>query len=90
MKLNQWSIVAPLDPYKAPEQISVNLYGIVEGHPEHKDGRDITTSRIVGKTPEGHVRTRSGSTYELGDVDPAYEAEYPGARERLMETLPMV
>jgi len=31
--------------------------------------------------------TRSGSRYELGDIDPEYEKIYPNARKRLLGVL---
>ena len=48
----------------------------------------ITTSRIVGKTSDNKVITKSGSVYELGVVLPDYEQHFPNARDRLLNTLP--
>ena len=52
-----------------------------------KNGTNCLTTPIRGKR-DGCVVTMSGTHYKLLDVDPVYEALYPGARERLMNTLP--
>jgi len=81
MKLENWSITHGL--YKAPEQ-GGRLVGNVYGHPRHFDGKLVRTSRVVEVDPVAQtVRTHSGSIYELGTVDPGYEAVYPNARERV-------
>lgn len=91
MKMSQWAIVSdPFCPYKDPDQIALRLQGVIHGHPHRKDGDEITTSRIVGKTEDGHVKTKSGSVYELGKVSDVYEALYPNALNRLMSTLPTI
>jgi hypothetical protein len=85
-KLEKWSLCcdAP-DPYKAPEQQQQqqipHLQGFVYNHPNFKDGDPLTTSRIV-KMENGLVVTRSGSKYELGEVDPEWEKLFPNAAER--------
>ena len=56
------------------------------GHPAHADGKAITTSRLIGRK-DRLVVTRSGSEYELGEPDPAYESKFPNARERLLAGL---
>ena len=35
----------------------------------------------------GRFITQSGSEYELGEVDPAYEAAFPGAKQRALDSL---
>lgn len=83
--LNNWSIVGVNDPYKAPELQVFRLHGVVTGHPRLEDGEVITTTRLRGKR-NGYVATRN-TLYQVGDVDPAYEKEFPGAKERLFASL---
>ncbi len=87
MKLTNWSIVSrTANPFQAPELGTQCLYGNVYNNPKFEDNQDVTTSRIIGKR-NGKVVTRSGSEYELDGVDPIYEAAYPDAFNRLMNTL---
>lgn len=84
MIIRNWSVVCTeeFDPYKAPEMYAAKIAGEVYGHHKYEDGHKIITSRVVGV--EGNsVLTKSGSTYELGDVDPEYEKVFPDARKRL-------
>jgi len=85
MKIENWGIVLRGGPYQAPEQFTTHLVGAVYGHPNprHYDGKHIQTSAIVSGDPATEtVTTRSGSVYELGEVAPEYEKQFPGARER--------
>lgn len=87
-KLTNWSVSArPSDPYQAPEFWGACLVGEVSGHPRFNDGETITTSLIENQTPDGKIITASGSVYELLDIDPGYEKEYPNARVRLLDTI---
>jgi hypothetical protein len=93
-QLKNWSYGTSqkVDAYTAPEMIFTQLQGNVYGHPNsqrHPDGKFIVTSAVKGKR-NGLVVTQSGSEYELIDVDPGYEKEYPNAFERLMKTLPEI
>ena len=93
-QLKNWSYGTSykITPYTAPEMVVTQLQGNVYGHPNpkrHPDGKIIVTSAIKGKR-NGCVVTHSGSEYELVDVDPQYEKEFPNAYERLMKTLPEV
>ena len=64
MRLENWSVQADPDPYKAPEMKSSVLVGEVHGHPTYEDGSVITTSPI--KSSDGwEVTTHSGSVYRL-------------------------
>lgn len=76
-KLENWSIVeTDLDPYKPPECKSKKLSGSVYDHPRFLDGKDITTSRIVGAYQELNnivVETKSGSKYVLGKMSEDYQ-----------------
>lgn len=91
--LENWSVVVrnpeAVTPYTAPELIAHALHGVVTGHRYMQDGSIITTSRIVGQR-NGKVITASGTEYELGVVDPAYEQAYPDASTRLFKTLKVV
>lgn len=86
MRIEKWSMVLNGidDPYLAPELIKSSLMGDVYDHPTRKDGSGIITSSIE-EIKNGIVYTRSGSEYELGEVHPAYLAEYPNALNILNE-----
>ena len=60
--------------------------GTVTGHPRHKDGEEIVTSRVTGWDGETFL-TRSGSRYTLGLPHPRYERQFPNARQRVINTL---
>lgn len=71
MKIDNWSIIGNNNPYLAPELRSIFLHGIVDDHPRLGKNIKMTSSRIV--TAEGlTITTKSGSVYELGNVDPKY------------------
>jgi len=83
MKLENWAVVQDYDPYMAPEDRKARLHGTVYGHPKHDDGKRIATSSIQKIDPVAKtVTTRSGSVYELGTVDPEWEAQFPDAANR--------
>jgi hypothetical protein len=87
MTLQNWSLRSrPWGAVESPEQEGSCLYGLVIGHPRHRDGKPVLTSPVAARRTHCVV-TRSGSEYDLGDPDPAYERLYPGARERLLERL---
>lgn len=87
MRLENWSVTRTvLNPYQAPETGTPALAGRVYGHEAIEDGSFIITTRPV-TVSDGKVRTASGSLYELGEVDPGYEAAYPNAKERLFASL---
>jgi hypothetical protein len=69
-----------------PEHGRVCLHGFVIGHPRCQDGKEVTTSLVVSRHGN-KVVTKSGSEYELGEVDPSYESLYPNARRRLLAYL---
>ena len=62
------------------------MHGFVSGHPCCADGKEVTTSCVVGRAGN-KVVTKSGSEYELGTVDPAYESMFPGAPQRVLARL---
>lgn len=83
MKIENWSVtlVGPIDPYKPPEAHKQAISGNVYGNPKFPEGCFVTTSSIKRVLSDG-VITKSGSFYELGEIDPEYEKLYPNARER--------
>lgn len=86
--LKNWSVTTFEESvYLAPEQRCPRLHGEVYGHAMFPDGASITTSPMVSRRGD-IVTTQSGSEYELGDVNPAYEAAYPNARERVCTVKP--
>ena len=88
MRIENWSLSRHLfSPYNAPEVATHHLMGIVYGHPVYGDGKLLQTSPIK-KIENGLVVTRSGGVYELGKVAPDYEAQFPGARARLLMSSP--
>lgn len=90
MKLENWSLVfGELNPYQAPETVRPHLNGEVFGHPRFENGKNVTTSAIVGKKGS-NVVTNSGSIYELGTIETEYKKRYPLALERLLNSLPEV
>jgi hypothetical protein len=92
-RIENWGIVSlDFNPYQPPEAQAKGLAGTVFGHPEFPDGADITTSAIQGVRTEGDhifVQTRSRE-YLLGVVNPAYEEQYPNARQRVVNQLKKV
>ena len=88
-RLENWSVCSyppDSDPYLAPELWAYHLQGRVYGHPGFVEGTFVITSSIKGKR-EDKILTHTGSHYQLGDVDPKYEEEYPDAKERLFNSL---
>lgn len=89
-KLCGWALVyKESNPYNAPELQSVCLCGNARLHPRFRNGENITTSRIIGKTEDGCVRTLN-TTYELGLPSDSYEAMFPDAKQRLLNSLEVV
>ncbi len=75
-----------MTPILPPEHRGQAFDGKVYGHPRFNDGDRITTSNII-EVKNGRFITQSGSEYELGEVDPAYEAAFPGAKQRALDSL---
>lgn len=89
MRIENWSITWTLNqtnPYSAPELSHKAVCGLVYGHPSFPDGHSIQTSRIVSIDDYGVLTTGSGSVYQLGKVDPNYEAKYPNALARAADS----
>ena len=86
-KLQHWSLRSrTLGEWQSPEQNGVCLFGLVAGHARHQDGKEVMTTPVM-RCQANCVVTRSGSAYELGLADPAYELCYPGALQRLRARL---
>src|SRR5271170_3468928 len=74
VRLENWAVIADdSNPFQAPEARPRRLHGAAYGHPDFEDGHNITTSPILGVSPENprEIRTLSRA-YILGEVDPAY------------------
>jgi hypothetical protein len=86
--INDWALVfGPMDPYKAPEQQTMHLQGVVNNHPSRPDsGKRVRTSPLTGLEGDLYV-TQSGTKYALGTVLPEYEAQFPNAEVRLFLAL---
>ena len=69
-KLENWSVVG--DPYAAPELGRIYLVGdVYDDQDRFDDGSPIQTTQVVGSRGR-FVKTMSGSTYELGEINPEY------------------
>jgi hypothetical protein len=87
MMLRNWSLRSrPSGQLESPEQEGSCLYGLIIGHPLHRDGKEVLTSPVAARCAN-HIVTKSGSEYDLADPDPAYERLYPQARQRLFARL---
>lgn len=89
-RLDRWSIQyvnSSSDPYRPPELCERALTGSVSGHPRFPEGHRIHTSPITQVLDSGELVSQSGTVYELGEVDPGYEAYCPNARERFLRSL---
>lgn len=73
--LEQWALVE-----------GSRLSGIVTGHRHFENGSKITTSRIQCRKGDA-IFTRN-SHYTLGVAEPAYEAMFPDAKNRLFNVVP--
>lgn len=89
MRIENWGISSRfVSPYTAPEA-SLCVTGNVYGSTKFSDGEEVTTSTIKTVSYKDNkltVETNSGSIYELGAAHPDYEAAYPDARNRLIES----
>jgi hypothetical protein len=87
MKLDKWCVLSRSSPALQPPELErLCLHGVVSGHARCADGKEVTTSIVIYRNGN-KVVTKSGSEYELGNVDPSYESLYPHAHERLMARL---
>lgn len=73
-RLENWSVIkTDLNPYAPPEQQFGQLRGAVYGHPKHGNGTIVHTSWIIDANGK-HVKTISGTIYELGKISTEYFA----------------
>ena len=86
-RLQHWSLHSrPPGEWQSPEEDGARVFGFVFGHPRHLDGKELLTSPVM-RNSDNRIVTRSGSEYELGSIDPAYEPRYPDALLRLFARL---
>lgn len=90
--LKNWCLVEDPDnsPYTPPDLRRSCLNGEVFGHERFEDGqRVLTTMPLFYDAEADAFVTCGGSSYRLAeeDVDPEYEALYPSARRKLIQTL---
>lgn len=83
MKLENWALITKT-PYSPPE-MGMYFNGCVYDHPRFPDGYFIQTSSIVA-FKDGKFKTYSGSIYELGNINPDYEKQFPDALNRILES----
>ncbi len=75
IRIDQWRTVhaRPLNLFRSPESCGIAVSGVVAPgeDPRMPEGCPITTSEIV--SVDGHqFRTRSGTLYVLGTIDPKF------------------
>lgn len=98
--LENWSVVLVWPrgafiqiPEHGRQALSGNVYGrtrFQSGEPM-LPGESITTSPFKEYDAENDaVVTLNGSRYRLGTVDPEYEKQFPNAKERLVNSLPVI
>jgi hypothetical protein len=69
-KLEQWMVSTIGGPYEAPELHKTVLFGEVHGHKRFSAGKRVRTSEVLYlNTKERKAVTRSGTAYELGEVN---------------------
>ena len=80
IRIENWAFIyrGDLGPHIAPEDMRQCVIG--------KIGKttDIITSAIIGK--RGINIVTQNSEYELGEVDPEYEKDYPDAKRRFLNS----
>ena len=67
LRLENWSVVSREDGYKAPELHKPRLCGDVCGHPWHKDGTYIVTSRVLFIDTVNKMAKTNNNVYVLGE-----------------------
>ena len=85
--IDSWALVAKRQQAAQNNLAQIHLRGIVYRHAEYPDGSEITTSRIVHRHGEQLV-TENGTHYELGKVNPEYNARFPNAKASLLRCVP--
>ena len=74
-RLENWSITTDCqNEFLAPELMKKKLHGNVYNHPNFADGTPVSTSTLKEFDYENRIaKTRSGTEYELGEIDKSYE-----------------
>ncbi len=74
-RLENWSVTAASNnPFLDPACQSRRLHGNVYGHPSFNDGDLVSTSTLEKFDYKNRAaKTRSGTEYELGEIDKDYE-----------------
>jgi hypothetical protein len=73
IKLDNWSVIMntyKITPYTPPEFIGVCLQGHVENHP--RLGCAFVCTSEITEVEGRYVKTRSGTVYKLGNIEPKY------------------
>lgn len=71
IRLENWAMVGD-DPFVPPELQIKRLHGFVYGHPNHEDGSEITTTRIISLELDSKLVNTRNTTYMLGKPEPEY------------------
>jgi hypothetical protein len=74
-RLENWSVTTDCqNEFLAPELMIKRLHGDVYGHPSFNDGDSVSTSTLEKFDYKNRAaKTRSGTEYELGEIDKGYE-----------------
>lgn len=85
--LNNWALVGRRNIVNSVESMAIHIRGIVSDHPQHVDGTEITTSRIILRKGEVLI-TVNGTHYVLGSISPEYKKFSPNAKTELFSRIP--
>jgi len=90
VRIEGWRVISRETGCDVPPEKSkgARICGNFFGHPQISPGGPATTSCIVSAGQEEGVIVCESRPYQLGKVDPQYEAKFPRARERLLRSLP--
>lgn len=84
-----WSISSNQNGFKSPELVRHRLRGLIydDSRGYFPDGSAVETGNIISVTDNGSHKVvtteRTAYTVYPGDVDPEYEAQFPGAYGRI-------
>jgi len=68
--LDDWCVVVEFgSPYQAPELNRPALRGKAYGHPIHRNGTYVSTSRLLGLDTEARRAETKSRAYKLGNPD---------------------
>ncbi len=71
--IDNWSTSLAGNPFQAPEVRALVVTGTTENDPRRPGKTPITTSRVV-EVNGREFKTRSGTLYRLGRIDPKFRA----------------